>query len=486
MKFTSKQTVTPKTDFYSWEMILHSIREITNSKKTDKDKITQIEDQLLKIEIENGIRPEAEQGNNDAQLKLAIYCYEKRDEAEAVKWFCKAKKQPKEEILFWLGLRCFNGNEGVKQDKVEAVKWFKKSAELGCVNAQNKLAKCYLEGIGIEQSDTEAVKWFCQAMNKTEQYSADVLFWIGLLYYTGDTDIMQDPQKAEKWFRKAAEQGHVKAQLQLGKTYVERDVSESLKWYQKAAEQGDTEAQFWLGKCYYEGNGVKQDDYETVKWYGKALKKSEAEVLYWLGLRCYRGRDVKRNYLEAVKWFTKSAEQGNADAQYILGNCYFEGKGVEEDLPAAVKWYLKAAEQGNAEAQCMLGTCYSNGEGVTQDLSEAAIWYLKAAEQGNAEALSYLTEGALDNGDIFQTDALLDKGLTISPTEMEKLSLAAKNGNPKAFYELGRLYDKTGNSYEARDCYIKALEGRYFAAAVPLKRLYLEKKVEYKRYEISL
>lgn len=38
MKFTSKQTVTPKTDFYSWEMILHSIREITNSKKTDKEK----------------------------------------------------------------------------------------------------------------------------------------------------------------------------------------------------------------------------------------------------------------------------------------------------------------------------------------------------------------------------------------------------------------------------------------------------------------
>ena len=129
---------------------------------------------------------------------------------------------------------------------------------------------------------------------------------------------------------------------------------------------------------------------------------------------------------------------------------------------------------------------YANGEGVKQDLSEAANWYLKAAEQGNEEALSFLTEGELDSGDIFQTDALLDKGLTISPTEMEKLSLDAKKGNPKAFYELGRLYDKTGNFYEARDYYIKALEGKYLQASVPLKRLYLEKKVEYKRYEISL
>ena len=191
-------------------------------------------------------------------------------------------------------------------------------------------------------------------------------------------------------------------------------------------------------------------------------------------------------YQEALPLFIELAEDGSDIGAEYAAQYYFEGKGVEEDLPAAVKWYLKAAEQDKAEAQCMLGTCYSNGEGVTQDLSEAANWYLKAAEQGNAEALSYLTEDALDNGDIFQTDSLLDKGLVISPADMEKLSLDAKKGNPKAFYELGRLYDKTGNYYEARDCYIKALEGRYFPAAVPLKRLYLEKKVEYKRYEMSL
>ncbi len=125
MKFSSKQQLAV-SNAYTWEQILESVRTIIDSKKTDKEKLDQIEEQLLLIEIENGIRPEANQGNEDAQLKLGNYCYEKHYDAEAVKWFCKAKQKKEEDILFWLGLRCYYGNEGVKRDEVEAVKWFRK------------------------------------------------------------------------------------------------------------------------------------------------------------------------------------------------------------------------------------------------------------------------------------------------------------------------------------------------------------------------
>ena len=63
--------------------------------------------------------------------------------------------------------------------------------------------------------------------------------------------------------RKAADQGDVQAQLNLGFSYlvgqgVKQDYAEALKWYRKAAEQGYPAAQFNLGVMYYKGQGVSR------------------------------------------------------------------------------------------------------------------------------------------------------------------------------------------------------------------------------------
>ena len=61
----------------------------------------------------------------------------------------------------------------------------------------------------------------------------------------------QDDGEAVAWFRKAAEQGYVDAQCNLGVMYrrgrgVPQDDAEAAAWYRKAAEQGLPEAQFNL------------------------------------------------------------------------------------------------------------------------------------------------------------------------------------------------------------------------------------------------
>ena len=66
------------------------------------------------------------------------------------------------------------------------------------------------------------------------------------------------------WFRKAAEQGHARAQVNLGTSYgqgkgVAQDDAEAVKWYRKAAEQEEPLGQFNLGLCYAKGKGVAQD-----------------------------------------------------------------------------------------------------------------------------------------------------------------------------------------------------------------------------------
>jgi TPR repeat protein len=61
----------------------------------------------------------------------------------------------------------------------------------------------------------------------------------------------QDYKQAAHWFTKAAEQGHAKAQYNLGSMYakgegVPQSYQQAVHWYGKAAEQGNTNAQHQL------------------------------------------------------------------------------------------------------------------------------------------------------------------------------------------------------------------------------------------------
>ena len=127
----------------------------------------------------------------------------------------------------------------------------------------------------------------------------------------------KDYARAVESLTKAAEQGNVKAQLQLGIRYhiglaITRDYQQAVYWYLKAAEQGSASAQLQLGGMYDDGMGVTQD------------------------------------YQQALIWYLKAAEQGNAVGQIKLGNMYTHGKGVMQDYIEAHKWFSIADASGHA------------------------------------------------------------------------------------------------------------------------------------------
>lgn len=69
----------------------------------------------------------------------------------------------------------------------------------------------------------------------------------------------------------------------LGQLYAEgqgvpRDYAEALKWYRMAADQGDIWAQLAVGRFYEEGCGVRQDDEEAYFWFSLAASRSADEV----------------------------------------------------------------------------------------------------------------------------------------------------------------------------------------------------------------
>ena len=125
----------------------------------------------------------------------------------------------------------------------------------------------------------------------------------------------EEYEEAMKWFRRAAEQGHIDAQRYLGYMYskgegVPQDYVEGVKWYRRAVEQGDANAQSLLGGMYHEGEGVPQDYAEAAKLYRRAAEQGDAQAQHNLGLMHRRGEGVPQDYAEAAKWFRLAAEQG--------------------------------------------------------------------------------------------------------------------------------------------------------------------------------
>ncbi len=85
-----------------------------------------------------------------------------------------------------------------------------------------------------------------------------------------------------------------------------KDDAEAVKWYRKAAQQGLLQAQHNLGLMYYRGKGVPQDYTEAAKWYHKAAEQGYAPAQGNLGAMYIKGQGVSRDYVQAYKWMNLS------------------------------------------------------------------------------------------------------------------------------------------------------------------------------------
>ena len=90
-----------------------------------------------------------------------------------------------------------------------------------------------------------------------------------------------DFPRAVNYFSKAADNGYVKAQVELAEMYmkgdgVAQDSEEAAKLYAKAARQGNSTAQLSLAGLYERGDGVRQDDEKAARWLYRAAARMQA------------------------------------------------------------------------------------------------------------------------------------------------------------------------------------------------------------------
>ncbi|MEI6706775.1 MAG: GIY-YIG nuclease family protein [Methylococcales bacterium] len=149
-------------------------------------------------------------------------------------------------------------------------------------------------------------------------------FKLGLMYQLGK-GTNRDYKEAIEWYKKAANQGHIDAQINLARmfydfSWITKNYTEASQWFTKASEQGNVDAYYYLGKMYQHGHGVKQDLKNSGNFYDKALENGDDEM--------------KRKVI---------------DVYYNLGNMCQHGNGVEIDLDKAENFYIKAIESGDGE-----------------------------------------------------------------------------------------------------------------------------------------
>jgi TPR repeat protein len=115
-----------------------------------------------------------------------------------------------------------------------------------------------------------------------------------------------DYGEAAFWFRKAAEQGHRRAQHNLGKMFLDglgvtQDYEEAIRWLLRAAKQEFDPSIDTLNSIYSYGWGAPQEEYEKLKWYRTGACEGVAEAQYRTGCRYAESQPPLRNFWEAVK-----------------------------------------------------------------------------------------------------------------------------------------------------------------------------------------
>ena len=264
----------------------------------------------------------------------------------------------------------------------------------------------YSRGMQYFQAEnyTEAVAWFRKAADQghgkaqyqmgvccekglgTELNRGSALMWYRKAKAKGESQAQPAIDRIETLFRPGARDACRKAD----RLYEQGNYEEAAAWFRKAAQWGDAEAQFRLAECYISGDGVRKSYADAAYWYLKAAERGYVEAQYIVsnqylcGLYLWEDRNEREK--ECAKWLGRAAVQGHAQAQYTMGCRYSRGTDTRKDDGKAVLWFRRAAAQGHAKAQYELGECYYFGRGIPKDLDEAAALYSKAADKGYAPA----------------------------------------------------------------------------------------------------
>lgn len=292
-------------------------------------------------------------------------------------------------------------NEAIEAEDIDVVRHY---AEDGNPKAQDFMGDIYRwgymsntdEGKTYKIVDTLAVaeKWYKKAADQGYAESAYKLGCINLIKGGG----AQHPHEAKRYFRIAAEKGHLDAAYQLGAMSIYGDNrSEGYKWISKAKDHGNIMALYYLAKGYY----TCIDSMAKVKAEAELRRLAEDNHPQACGLLANIILDDNssntNNLFIAREWARKGYNGNDPHSAWVCGMTYqYAG-----DESTARKYFRKGAEWGSIRAMSEINPEYYSiifetlwsGKAVCWDLlgigvraedyksqSEKEIWLRRAKE----------------------------------------------------------------------------------------------------------
>ena len=192
---------------------------------------------------------------------------------------------------------------------------------------------------------------------------------------------------ADEALRAAAEGGDADAAYDLGLEHFERDEPEEAeRWWRRAIELGDAGAARSLGQLL----GDRGDAAEAERLHRLAAERGEVQALNDLGaLHGRRGR-----FEEAEGWYRRGAEAGDAMAAFNLGQYRLQR---HDDTAGAEHWLRTAVAAGSQEAREELDSLVAEyarnavavlGERMQLDRPRHLEHFLYAADEPAARAIA--------------------------------------------------------------------------------------------------
>lgn len=319
-----------------------------------------------------------------------------------------------------------------EKDINKTLEYLRDSAMKGYASACFMLCTIFERGDGVDRDFGIANEYLRQAVDKAY---IPAINHMGELELMGRPGVEIDEESGYERFKYCHGQNYVKGSINYGYCLLygigcKADPDKGVSLLMKYADEGHMEAQYNLGKAYFDGIGVNKDAIRANYYLQAACEQGHMFAAKMLGDSYYDGIGVPIDHAMAFKLYQRAAELGNIEAAELVTQAYMSGDGVEPDYKEAITHLVTRAQNGDNRAQVIVGNYYYNGIGFRKNLYRAFYWFQEASKQGNLEGLKRCADLLLE-GEGCRRDPL-----------------------------------------KAVDYYHKAVEGKYYEAALKLAKIY--------------
>lgn len=215
---------------------------------------------------------------------------------------------------------CYEQGKGTDRDIDKAFYFYRCAAKLGIVDA------LHVYGTMIKSKDQKTgLHYLSCASIKADKIYPHPLYDIGKWYETKQEtlDVCMDEEYSFDVYMKGAKLDDSNCQYRVAKCFENgelkrnRNMNKAVKWYKLAAENGHVDAQMILFGLYSTGvpNVIERDLSKAYYWALRAGIKCNPRASLYLGEYSKEGLGVESDILLALWWYTISVTMGSYEAR---------------------------------------------------------------------------------------------------------------------------------------------------------------------------